>query len=63
MAKAIQYKYEPSPPPVDTAQDDLDRLVETLHEEGIFRILNSAISQKNGVLEVALDQLDSRGRA
>ena len=61
MAKAIQYKYEPSPPPVDTAQDDLDRLVQTLHEEGILRILNSAVSQKNGVLEVALDQLDSQG--
>lgn len=61
MAKAIQYKYEPSPPPVDTAQDDLDRLVQTLHDEGILRILNSAISQKNGVLEVALDQLGSQG--
>ena len=61
MAKAIQQPYKPSPPPLDTAQDNLNRLVETLHEEGILRILNSVIAQKNGVLEVALAQLDSQG--
>ena len=61
MAKAIQYKYEPAPPPTDTAQDSLDTLVETLHEKGILRILNNVVAQSNGVLEVALDQLDSQG--
>ncbi len=61
MAKAIQYKYEPAPPPTDTAQDSLDTLVETLHEKGILRILNNVVAQSNGVLEVALDQLDSKG--
>ena len=61
MAKAIQYKYEPVPPPTDTAQDDLNKLTETLHEKGVFRILNNVVAQSNGVLEVALGQLDSKG--
>ena len=61
MAKAIQYKYEPSPPPVDTAQDDLDKLVETLHEKGVLRTLNNVVAQSSGVLEVALGQFDTKG--
>lgn len=59
MAKPLTYS--PMPYPQDTAQDDLKRLLETLHEGGVLRLLNGLIGQKDGVLKVALDQFDSEG--
>lgn len=58
MAKPLTYT--PLPVPQDTAQDDLERLLQTLHERGVLRLLNGLIGQSDGVLSVALGQLESK---
>ena len=59
MAKPLTY--DPPPIPQDTAQDDLERLLQTLHERGVLRLLNGLVGQSDDVLGVALAQLDSKG--
>lgn len=58
MAKPLTYT--PLPVPQDTAQDDLERLLQTLHEHGVLRLLNGLVGQSDGVLSVALGQLESK---
>ena len=58
MAKPLTYT--PIPVPQDTAQDDLERLLQTLHERGALRLLNGLVGQYDGVLSVALGQLESK---
>ena len=58
MAKPLTYT--PLPVPQDTAQDDLERLLQTLHERGALRLLNGLVGQYDGVLSVALGQLESK---
>ena len=57
MAKPITYI--PEPVPQDTAQDELNRLVEVLHERGVLRLLTNLSAESHGVAQVALEQLDS----
>ncbi len=58
MAKPLTYT--PTPVPQDTARDDLERLLQTLHERGVLRLLNGLVGQSDGVLSVALGQLESQ---
>ena len=58
MAKPLTYT--PLPVPQDTAQDDLERLLQTLHERGALRLLNGLVGQYDGVLSVMLGQLESQ---
>ena len=58
MAKPLTYT--PLPVPQDTAQDDLERLLQTLHERGALRLLNGLVGQYDGILSVALGQLESQ---
>lgn len=57
MAKPI--RYIPEPVAVDTAQDELHALLETLHERGVLRLLTNLTAESHGVAQVALEQLDS----
>lgn len=57
MAKPL--RYIPEPVPTDTAQDELQGLLETLHERGVLRLLTNLTAESHGVAQVALEQLDS----
>lgn len=57
MAKPLVYV--PQPVPVDTAGDEVQRLVETLHEHGVLRLLTNLVAESHGVAKVALDQLET----
>ena len=57
MAKPLVYV--PQPVPVDTAQDEVQRLVETLHEHGVLRLVTNLVAESHGVAKVALDQLET----
>ena len=57
MAKPL--RYIPEPVAVDTAQDELQALLETLHERGVLRLLTNLTAESHGVAQVALEQLDS----
>ena len=57
MAKPLTYT--PEPVPTDTAQDELNRLLLTLHERGVLRLLTNLSAESHGVAQVALEQLDS----
>lgn len=57
MAKPLSYT--PLPYPQDTAQDEAERLLQTLHEKGVLRLLNGLVGQSDGVVSVALGQLDT----
>jgi len=57
MAKPL--RYTPTPVPTDTAHDDLQRLLETLHERGVLRLLTNLSAQSHDVAEVALKQINT----
>ena len=57
MAKPLRYK--PEPVPTDTAQDELQRLLETLYERGVLRLLTNLTAQSHDVAEVALNQINT----
>ena len=57
MAKPITYT--PEPVPTDTAQDELNELLKTLHERGVLRLLTNLTAESHGVARVALEQLDT----
>lgn len=59
MAKPLTYR--PTPVSTDTAQDELNRLLETFHERGVLRLLTNLSAQSHDVAEVALKQLDTPG--
>ena len=63
MAAPISYDYPHGPPGQDTftAEDDLARLVETLHASGTLRVLNGLLAQFQDVTAVALKGLNSDG--
>lgn len=51
-------KYTPTAPPTtETAHEELEDLIETLHESGTLRVLNGFFGQFDDVTEVALEQL------
>ncbi|MGI9174680.1 MAG: DUF1641 domain-containing protein [Rhodothermales bacterium] len=66
MAKPIDFDYPPGPPGQDafTAEDDLARLLQTLHTSGTLRVLNGLLAQFQDVMAVVLKGLNSdEGRA
>ncbi len=66
MAQPIAYAPPPAPPGQDafTAEDDLRRLLDTLHESGTLRVLNGLLAEFQSVMAVVLAGLNSdEGRA
>lgn len=57
MAKPL--RYTPTPVPTDTAHDELQSLLETLHERGVLRLVNNLTAQSHDVAEVALNQINT----
>lgn len=66
MAQPLAYAPPPAPPGQDafTAEDDLRRLLDTLHESGTLRVLNGLLAQFQDVMAVVLAGLNTdEGRA
>lgn len=66
MSAPLDYDYPPGPPGQDafTAEDDLARLLETLHTSGTLRTLNGLLAQVQDVMAVVLAGLNTdEGRA
>ncbi|PAP75464.1 DUF1641 domain-containing protein [Rubrivirga marina] len=66
MAQPLAYAPPPAPPGQDafTAEDDLRRLLDTLHESGTLRVLNGLLAQFQDVMAVVLKGLNTdEGRA
>ncbi|HTH60542.1 MAG TPA: DUF1641 domain-containing protein [Paraburkholderia sp.] len=60
MAKRIQY--EPDPPKIGPdAHDELDRLLQTLHENGVLRLANDFFGAKTQIAQVVVDGLNKEG--
>ncbi|GAB5536327.1 MAG: hypothetical protein Rubg2KO_25760 [Rubricoccaceae bacterium] len=61
MAQQLDYTYPPGPPgeTTFTAQDDLARLLETLHTSGTLRAANGLVAQFQDVASIVLKGLDS----
>ena len=61
MAQPIAFELPPAPPGQDafTAEDDLARLLETLHASGTLRVLNGLFAEFQGVMAVVLRGLNS----
>ena len=57
MAKPLSYR--PTPVATDTAGDELQRLLEVLHERGVLRLLTNLSAQSHDVAEIVLSQLDT----
>ena len=60
MAHPLDYAPAPQAPPADfSAEADLARLVETLHESGTLRVLNGLFGRLEAVSAIALGGLDT----
>ena len=59
MARPLAY--DPVPPPTDTARDELEQLLQTLHESGTLRLLDGLLGRFPDVTEVAVGQLNTGG--
>ncbi len=57
MARAIDYKVPP-PPPRDTAREEMDLLIQNLHEQGILRLANDIVCSYPKLLEILLGGLN-----
>lgn len=62
MAQPIDYAPPPAPPGQDafTAEDDLARTLQVLHESGTLRILTGLLGRFEDVMGVVLEQLDTQ---
>ena len=60
MAKAIDYQVEP-PKIGPTAEEELQRLLQTLHEHGVLRLANDLVASNNDWLKVIVDGLSRKG--
>lgn len=60
MAKAIDYQVEP-PVIGPTAEEELQRLLQTLHEHGLLRLANDLVASNNDWLKVIVDGLSRKG--
>ena len=60
MAKAIDYEVEP-PVIGPTAEEELQRLLQTLHEHGVLRLANDLVASNNDWLKVIVDGLSRKG--
>jgi hypothetical protein len=61
MAEPIRAIPKIDRPPQETAREELDALLETLHASGALRILQGLVGRLGSIAEVVLDRLDSRG--
>ncbi|CAN5261371.1 hypothetical protein BH23GEM4_BH23GEM4_07390 [soil metagenome] len=59
MAEPLDF--QPIADPTFGAHDDLERLLETLHESGTLRLLDGLIGRLGAVGEIAVEQLDTPG--
>ena len=61
MAQPLAYEPPPAPPGQDafTAEDDLARLLETLHQSGTLRALNGLLAEFQSVMAVVLAGLNT----
>lgn len=50
-------KYYPTAAPIETAHEELEDLIETLHASGTLRVLNGFFGQFDGVAEVTVDHV------
>ena len=60
MAKSIEYQVEP-PKIGPTAEEELQRLLQTLHEHGVLRLANDLVASNNDWLKVIVDGLSRKG--
>jgi len=60
MAKAIEYQPEPAKIGPD-ANEELQRLLETLHQHGVLRLANDLVAANNEVAEVLVKGLQRQG--
>lgn len=60
MAKSIEYQPEPAKIGPD-AHEELDRLLETLHQHGVLRLLNDLVGANNEVAQVLVKGLQREG--
>ena len=58
MAKAISYETPPNPKP-DEARQELDRLVENLHQSGVLRLTNDVLRSLPEVSAIMLKGLNN----
>lgn len=60
MAEPIDYR--PTPVSTETtAHEELDRLVQTLHEQGLLRLANDLASANKGIVDVLVRGLSTHG--
>lgn len=60
MAKSIEYQPEPAKIGPD-AHEELDRLLETLHQHGVLRLLNDLVAANNEVAQILVNGLQRQG--
>lgn len=60
MAKSIEYQPEPAKIGPD-AHEELDRLLETLHQHGVLRLLNDLVAANNDVAQILVNGLQRQG--
>ncbi|MCW1246429.1 DUF1641 domain-containing protein [Pseudomonas sp. SAICEU22] len=60
MAEPIDYHVKPSKTEPD-AKDELDRLVQSLHEHGVLRMANDLVCANTAITKVLVDGLNKDG--
>ncbi|GJL34796.1 hypothetical protein PUATCC27989T_02136 [Phytobacter ursingii] len=60
MAKSIEYQPEPAKIGPD-AHEELERLLETLHQHGVLRLVNDLVAANNEVAQVLVKGLQREG--
>lgn len=60
MAKSIEYQPEPAKIGPD-AHEELDRLLENLHQHGVLRLLNDLVAANNEVAQILVNGLQRQG--
>jgi uncharacterized protein YjgD (DUF1641 family) len=60
MAEPIPYR-PGAPSPETTAQAELERLLETLHRQGVLRLANDLVGARDGIAEVLMRGLNAQG--
>jgi uncharacterized protein YjgD (DUF1641 family) len=60
MAERIDHDVKPTPLGPD-AHEELERLLQSLHEQGVLRFANDVVSAKSQVLKILIDGLGKEG--
>lgn len=60
MAEPVEYRPRPTPTE-PSAYEELDRLVQTLHEQGLLRLANDLASANKGIVEILVRGLTTPG--